>query len=471
MKVLLVSPPYPKDKIFRKSMKHLGAILPPLGMAYVAAVLESDGFTVKCIDGPAQATVEGYGYEELEEDIRAFAPDIVGITASTSQADYVKICLDLVKNQNSRCTTILGGTLISAAPQDLLKFPKADYGVIGEAELCISQIMKKIEHKEKVEGSEGLVWRMGNDVKFIKASTIMDIDKVPMPARHLLRMELYRPSPANYRRLPATTIMTSRGCPYSCIFCSRPTEGRAFRPHSAKRVVDEIELLVKQFGIKDIQIFDDTFTMIPQRTVDICNGIIERGLDVSWNCMTRVDKVDEELFRLMKKAGCYEVGFGIESGSDRVLKFIKKSLTVEQVRQAAKWAKAAGIDIRGFFMIGFPTETREEILQTIEFAKELDVDVAQFMVATPFPGTELWEIAKQYGKVNDEDWNSFTFYAPDKLPFSSNILEDKEVIALYKHAIRSFYLRPKYILHQLMKLRTFDDIQRYWLAAKGVIGL
>ena len=185
--------------------------------------------------------------------------------------------------------------------------------------------------------------------------------------------------------------------------------------------------------------------------------------------MTRVDKINPELLALMKKAGCYEIGFGIESGTDRILQFIKKATTTDLVRKGVMMTKKAGIDVRGFFMIGFPTETRDEILQTINFAKELDVDVAQFMVSTPFPGTEMWEIAKANGAISD-DWNSFTFYAPDNIPFSSNLLNDKELLELYRKAYKSFYLRPKYMLKQLLKLRSFTDIQRNWLAAKGVLG-
>ena len=420
MKILLIHPPYPKDKIFRKSMKNLGAVLPPLGIAYVAAVLEKDGHEVKIIDGPALATVEEYDFDNLGKDILNFKPDIVGVGASLSQIDHTKKVLCLTKEIDNGIIAIVGGTLISAEPHRLAELKYADYGVLGEAEIAFSNIVKELETKENIRDVEGLIWREGEEVKFIKANMIYEVDQIPMPARHLLKMDIYRPSPANYRRLPATTLMTSRGCPYACIFCSRPTEGRNWRPHSAKRVVDEIEILIKDYGIKDIQIFDDTFTLDPKRTEDICKGIIERGLDVGWNCMTRVDRVTLELFKLMKKAGCYEVGFGIESGSDRVLKFIKKNLTTDQVKKAVGWAKEAGIDVRGFFMIGFPTETKAEIIQTINFAKELDVDVAQFMVSTPYPGTEMWEIAKRNGTINDDDLSNFTFYAPTKLPFSSN---------------------------------------------------
>ena len=470
MRVLFVSPPYPKDKIFRKSMKNLGAVLPPLGIAYIAAMLEKDGHKVRIIDGPAWATVLGYGFKELEKDISEFNPDVVGVSASTSQIEHAKKTISIAKAVNKDCVAILGGTLISADPNSLLGFEQVDFGVYGEADLTFSEILKAVEAKKPVEGMEGVIWRENGSVKFLKPKTITNLDQIPMPARHLLKMDIYRPSPANFRRVPATTIMTSRGCPYQCIFCSRPTEGTAFRAHSAERVVEEIEHLVKEYGIKDIQIFDDTFSLIPSRVERICRGIIEKKLDIWWNCMTRVDKITPELLKLMKQAGCYEIGFGIESGSDRILQFIKKATTTDLVRKGVRMTQEAGIDVRGFFMIGFPTETREEVLQTINFAKELDVDVAQFMVSTPFPGTEMWEIAKANGTISD-DWSSFTFYAPDKMPFSSNLLSSDELLTLYKRAYKSFYLRPKFIFKQLFKLRSLTDVQRNWLAAKGVLGL
>lgn len=466
----MLTPPYKKDKIFRKSMKHLGAILPPLGVAYIAGTLERDGHNVKIIDGTAESTILNYTFGDLKNDIKSFQPEVIGIGANIPQLSEVQTTLRLIKEINPNIITIIGGPIVSSDPKFLLQLPDADYGMLGEVDIAISDIVKKIEKKQKLEGSEGLIWREGILVKAIKPKDIFDLDVIPMPARHLLKMNIYRPSPANYRRLPATTIMTSRGCPYKCIFCSRSIEGTAWRAHSAKRVVDEIEQLVTKFGIKDIQMFDDTFTLHIERVQDICNMIIERKLDVGWNCMTRVDRVTVDLFKLMKKAGCYEVGFGIESGSDRVLKFIKKSTTTPQIRQAVKMAKKAGIAVRGFFMIGFPTETKEEIIQTINFAKELNVDVAQFMVATPFPGTEMWNIAKEKGKINNEDWSNFTFYAPDKMPFSSENLTDEELISFYKKAYRSYYLRPAFILRQLFKTRSITDVQRNWLAAKGVMG-
>ncbi len=470
MKILFLTPPYKKDKIFRKSMKHLGAVLPPLGIAYVAAVLERDDHEVRIIDATAESTVLDYNFDKLRKDIEDFQPDVVGVSGNIPQLENVQETLKIVKEINPKTITIIGGPIVSSDINFLKKLPNADYGVLGEADLAISEIFKKLEKKEKIEGSEGLIWREQNTVKSIKPRDIFDLDVIPMPARHLLKMHIYRPSPANYRRLPASTIMTSRGCPYKCTFCSRSIEGMAWRAHSAERVVDEFEELATKYGIKDVQIFDDTFTLHIKRIEDICKGLIERNIDIGWNCMTRVDRVTVDLFKLMKKAGCYEVGFGIESGSDRILKFIKKSATTDQIRHGVNLAKKAGIDVRGFFMLGFPTETKNEIMQTINFAKELNVDVAQFMIATPYPGTEMWNIAKENGRINDEDYSNFTFYAPDKMPFSSENFTDQELVNLYRKAYRSYYLRPKFIIKQLLKVRSLQDINRNWLAAKGITG-
>ena len=420
MKVLLLLPPYPKDKIFRKSMKHLGAILPPLGLAYIASVLEQEGHEVKIIDGPALSSVEGYDLKNFEHDLKSFGPDVIGVSAATSQYQHAQNAISLIKETLPNARIILGGSMISGDPKQLSNFSQVDYAVHGEAEFVFAKIVKMLEREEKIGVMDGLIYKENGEVKVTPEPIIENIDDIPMPARHLLKMSIYRPSPANYRKLPATHMMTSRGCPHQCIFCA--TGRTKFRGHSAKRVVDEMEMLANQFGIKDIQIFDDTFTFQPKRTEEICKGIIERKLNISWNCYTRVDRTNLELMKLMKKAGCYETGFGIESGSDRILKFIKKAITTEQVKKAVGWAKEAGIDVRGFFTIGYPTETREEIMQTIKFAKDLDVDVAQFMVATPLPGTELWDIATELGVINKEDWSAFTFYAPTKMPFSSNLL-------------------------------------------------
>jgi len=471
MKILLINPPYHKKKIFRKSMEEVGALLPPLGLAYIAAVLEKHGNKVKIIDGPVLTTRKDYDYNELRTDIESFQPDIIGVTATSPQIKDAINTIDLAKEINKDIITFLGGPHITALPKILSKIENLDFGIYGEGEFTFLDIIKRIEKKEKLEGLNGLIWRENNEVKYLLREHIKDLDTLPFPARHLLPMELYRPSPANYRRLPATQIMTSRGCPYSCVFCHKPIFGKQFRPHSAKRVLDEIEHLITKYGIKDIQIFDDTFTMNKERAEEICKGIIERKLDIVWNCMTRIDRVDPDLLKIMKRAGCYEIGYGVESGSERILKLIKKYTSKDAIKKAFEWTKEEDIEIRAFFMIGFPTETREDILETISFAKELNPDIAQFMVTTPYPDTELWELCKQYGEINIGDWSNFTFYAPQSAPFTPFSLKKDEIDELYSKAIKSFYLRPRFVLNQLLKIRSFPDVKRKLIAAKAVLGM
>lgn len=471
MKILLINPFIAKEEIFEKGLKDVGALLPPLGLAYIAAVLEQDKHVVKIIDCSVLFAKEGYNKRNLEQDIRNFNPTIVGLTATSPQIESAKEIIDSAKRILPECLTFLGGPHVTALPQVLRDIKSLDYGIYGEGEILFRDMVRKIEKREKIENSPGLIWKDKKKIKIKKGNYIENLDELPMPARHLLPMQYYRPSPANYRRLPATTIITSRGCPFQCIFCHKPIFGYRLRAHSPKRVVDEIEYLMRQYEIKDIQIFDDTFTLNKKRTEEICAEILKRKLDIVWNCMTRMDAIDERLLRLMHKAGCYEVGYGIESGTERILKLINKNVTKETIRNACKSAKKAGIDVRGFFMIGFPTETREEILETIKFAKKLDVDVAQFMVVTPYPDTKLWELCEEHGKINVGDWSNFTFYSPAHEPFTSNTLNSGEINKLYRMAFKKYYLRISYIIKQLLKIRSFLDIHRNFLAAKAVLDM
>lgn len=471
MRILLINPPLLREEIFGKSMSNLGALLPPLGLAYIAAMVERNGHEVSIIDGPVLSTKKDYDYNSLKRDIADYQPDIVGITATSPQIKNAINVFNITKEINENIITILGGPHISALPQDLLKLRNLDYGVYGEGEFTVIEIIKRIEKKEKLDGLSGLIWREKNNVNFLAGEYIKDLDMLPFPARHLLPMKLYRPSPANYRRLPATQIFTSRGCPHSCVFCHKPIFGNTFRAHSAKRVLDEIEQLINNYGIKDIQIFDDTFSMNKERAKEICMGIVNRKLDIVWNCMTRIDTVDQDLLKLMRRAGCYGIGYGVESGSERILKLVKKRISKDRMRRVFRWTRKEGIEIRAFFMIGFPTETKEDILKTISFAKELNPDIAQFLVTTPYPGTELWHLCKEYGEINVGDWSDFTMYASNSAPFIPFSLKKDELEKLYSKAIKSFYLRPGYILNQLLKIRSFSDIQRKLIAAKSLVSL
>jgi anaerobic magnesium-protoporphyrin IX monomethyl ester cyclase len=471
MKILLINPPFSKEEIFTKSMSKVGAVLPPLGLAYIAAVLEKENFQVKIIDGFVLSSLKRYTFKNLEKDIKTFFPDIIGITSTSPQICNAVKTAQIAKKINPSCITFIGGSHITALPEILKDFKVFDYGIYGESEISFAKILNKIRNNDNIEGSDGLIWLSGNNINVKKPELIKNIDDLPFPAWHLLPMKMYKPSPANYRSLPAINLMTSRGCPFNCVFCHKPIFGKMFRPHSAKRVVEEIEYVQKNYGIKDIQFFDDTFTLNKQRVIDICNIIIKKRIKINWNCMTRVDCVNEELLKLMKKAGCYEVTFGIESGSERILNLINKGTNKKQDRFAVSLAKKAKLDTRASYMLGFPTETKEEIKETIKFAKELNTDIAQFMLVTPYPDTKLWDLCKADGHIEVGDWSNFTFYAPKGAPFIPSTITKKELNKIYIKAIKSYYLRPSFIFSQLLKIRTFEDIKRKVIAAKAVIGL
>ena len=469
MKILIIHPPYKRDKLYIKPIKAMGVILPNLGLLYLAAVLENQNHIVKIIDGPALAVVKNYSYKNLTNDIKKFNPDVIGISASTSQIPLIDLVLNSIKYSDTTPQIFLGGTGISADTNIILNYPKINFGIIGEAEFAFMEIIKKLEQGKDIKESKGLVWKENNKVLFKYPDKINNLDSLPLPSWHLLDLKIYKPSVANYRKLPSVPLVTGRGCPYSCIFCSRSTEGLKYRAQSAERVVEEIENLVNNFKVKDIQFYDDIFTMDIDRVKKICQLIIEKNIKIMWTCRTRVDKVNVNILKLMKKAGCYQIAVGIESGSDRILKYMKKGITKEQIINFCKITKKEGIDTRAFFIFGFPTETKKEIKETIKFMLKLKLDVAQIMIFTPLPGTEAWKEAKKYGKIDETDFSNFTYYPPNKIPFSSDELSEKELLQLYSQAYRKFYLRPSYLLNKLFKIRTIEDIKRNFIAFKGII--
>jgi len=285
------------------------------------------------------------------------------------------------------------------------------------------------------------------------------LDSIPFPARHLLPdLKLYRPNAQSYRKLPATTIITSRGCPFNCIFCDRSTFGKKYRTHSAEYVVDEIQMLIEQFGIKEIWFVDDTFTIDKNRVMQICNMIMERNLDISWSCLGRVGTVTIEMLKMMKKAGCWMIAYGIETGNQEVMDYIKKGITLEQAEQAVKWTKEAGLLPKGYFMLGYPVDTLETIDETIAFARSLSLDYALFTITTPLPNTELFEICKSVGKLVHTDLSKFSAW---EAVYEPPTVSAKQLTAKYREAYRNFYFRPSYIFRQLKNIRGIDDLRRH----------
>jgi len=287
---------------------------------------------------------------------------------------------------------------------------------------------------------------------------ISDLDKLPFPNRQAVPYKKYYSIISRYP--VSTTLLTSRGCPYHCTFCYQ-FMGRNYRYRSVTNIIEEIEECLK-LGIKEFFFFDETFTINRERVLAICDEIIDRKLDISWEIRARVNTVDREMLIKLKKAGCERIQFGVETSTPEILKLLKKGITIDQVRNAFKMANKVGLTTFADFMIGLPTETREQILRTIEFSKELKPAYAQFSVTTPFPATELYELGFKKGLYTEDYWRDFA--RNPRKEFIPRVWEEslsrEELISLLNYAYKRFYLRPGYILRKLFEIRSFDELKR-----------
>lgn len=452
MKIIFVRPEY--SKIYGKfslGKRITSSESPPLGLCYIAEVLEMAGHEVRIIDGQA----EHKSVEMISRDVLDFEPDVAGITATTPMINDAARIAELVKKENEEIKVVVGGPHVTAMPIETLEaFPHIDVGVVGEGERTMSLIASSISDGRPLSNISGIVWRHGDTVVYNHPGPlIQDLDMLPFPARHLCNPSLYWSISAHGEVGIFTTIESSRGCPFQCIFCY-PIFGRTTRFRSAQNVVDEMESVHNDFNVKIIGFVDDTMTVNRKRMLRLCDEVIHRGLhkDVEWGCTTRVDTIDEELLRRMRKAGCVRINYGIESGDPDILKILKKGITLEQAEKAVDIANKVGIETVAYFILGHPYETRETIKGTVNFARKLKADVVEFSIMTPFPGTELWRMIEEKRggiKLLSENWSEFAHYGHAVI--SVNDISPDDLLRYQRLAFREYYLRPSYIIPQLFK--------------------
>ncbi len=424
-------------------------LAPPLGLGYMASVLRNAGHRVGLLD----CINDGIKGDALAAIFSETSPELVGITAmSAGYPQVVETCKLVRKSCNAKI--VIGGPHATALSEPTLRETGADFVIIGEGEKTVVELAAALEKKSTcVKKVDGLAYIDGNG-KFTKTkqrALIENLDELPFPAWDLMPPDKYSNAPHGMlvKSLPVATIVTSRGCPYDCSFCaSNGIWHRQFRMRSPKNVVDEIEFLTRTFGVREIHIEDDNFTLVKRHAMNICKGIIERGIKISWTCPNgvRADALDLELLRTMKESGCYLLSFGIESGSDALLKRHSKCINKSRIRNAIGLCKRVGIETSGFFIIGLPGETKETIDQTIRFSKELDLDRAHFSIFTPMPGSRLWNEMKD--KIN-ASWDKFSLV---DVAYSSEIPEE-ELKREQKRAFYSFFMRPKIMLGMLRYFR------------------
>lgn len=426
----------------------LGFITPPLNLMYLGGALENASMSVKIIDDD----LEKLGHEQVSKIASKLDPKLIGITATTSTIKNALEYSNTVRNVLPDSLIVIGGPHSTFRPTETLKYSKSlDAVVMGEGEATIVELAENYygRNNGNLEDIKGIAYR---DLKKenIKINTprplIKDLDTIPYPARHLVPFESYGTTQKH-----SSDMITSRGCVYSCGYCSSSLiMGKKFRSRSPENVVNEIEELVENYKIKDIAFMDDTFMLNKRRASLIADEIKNRELDIGFVASSRVDMVDKKLMEKLKSAGLSTIYYGVESGSQRVLDLMKKGITLKQAEDAVKAAKDVGVEILTSFILGFPGETSKEIDKTIDFSIKLNADYSQFSILTPFPGTPIYNDLKEKKLIETENWDQYTVLKSvikyDKLGLSKKMVERKLAKAYLK-----FYTRPKYLFdHKYM---------------------
>lgn len=446
--IVLVQPSHPENKNVRYFGKEI-----PLNIAYLNACLEKKGFSTSIIDLQLHDNPVSF----FKKELKRLNPEIVGFGAFTIDITNASLLARIVKEYNPGISTIIGGLHASALPvRTLEEFKFFDYLVYGESFVTITELAEAIKSlrkpqrtEDKLKRIDGIVYRSKKCIKKNRPRGLIgNLDSIPFPSREKLENEKYRPHTQKYKRLPSTGLISSIGCPFQCAYCSVNIVHHKVRFRSPENVLAEMELCIDKFGISDFRFFDDCMTLNHDHIVKLCRLIIQKKLDIFWNCQSRVDAVDFELLKLMKKARCHQITYGVETGSEKSLKVLNKGTTLQQAREAIKATKKAGLESGASFIIGVPGETIDDIKQTINFAKELSPDIATFYILKAYPGSELYSNALKANTLKKVKWNEYTLQNPSVLKES---LDDKTLTVLLEEAYHSFYFRPAYATQRAKK--------------------
>ena len=459
-KIFLIYPPSPvlnREDRCQQPTKELLVIppLPPSDLMYLAAVAEKVGL---------EARIKDYSQGgNFEEDLREFQPDYLLINVATPTFKSDISILSSAKEICPNIKTIAKGAAFFTVALEVMYFAKdLDYIIYGEAEETLKELLTAEKPLEEIKG---IYYRDDIRVKFTGAREFIEnLDEIPFPARHLVDNTIYRRPDTNEVQ---AVIKVSRGCPFHCFFClATPVSGAKVRKRSPQNIVDEIKECVEKYNIRNFLFWADIFNLDKKWVMELCQLIIDNGLDITWSANTRADTADEEMAEIMAKAGCRLVSIGVESGNQEMLDHIGKRITLDDVRLTVKIFKKYGMKIYNYFVIGLPWETEETVEDTIDFAIELDSDFISFYTATPLPGTKFYDYAKTHNLINSETSFKSAYFYPS---VNAHKLTKDEIFKLHKKAIRKFYLRPSYILKMLLKIRSFEEFKNYFRAGLNLL--
>ncbi|MBL6991476.1 MAG: radical SAM protein [Bacteriovoracaceae bacterium] len=443
---------------------------PQLGILYIAAIArQQTSWEVEVID----CIAENLDYNSLGEKVKEYKADLCGISALTFNLFDVIETITIVKKLSPTTKIILGGPHVHIYPRETVRWKNVDYVAVGEGEMVIPAFLKAFPIKDKMQNIPGLLYKdsYGN----IKESSpcpplIQQLDALPFPARDLTDINLY--SSIVSKNNPITTMITSRGCPYHCSYCDRPNMGKIFRFHSADYVIKEMRAC-QELGIKEIFIYDDTFTVNRKRVIEICKKKVEEGIKIAFDVRARVDNVDEKILRALKEAGCERIHFGVEAGTEKIQKILNKGITLDQVEEAFKLTKKVGIKTLAYFMIGSPTETIEDIKESIKFSIKLNPDFLSVTILTPFPETSIYRQALNEGVIPNDYFKEFARYPT--LDFTVKYWEQElsrdELFEMLQYFYKKFYGRPSFIIKKALQVRSFKEFGKKFNLGLKVLGI
>lgn len=456
MGVALVAPPLAPETLYGKwDLSKVDSVSPPIGLLSLAAMVRKYGGRPTVHDAYAHR----WTIKETLEHVLKTNPDVVGVTCVTPSYPQTKLFVQELRKKAPRTLIVMGGAHITASSDEVMvDLPELDIGVLSEGEITIVELLETIRDGGDLSKVDGIIYRCQDEmIRTKQREFIRNLDELPLPAWDLLpsMTDTYRLSIIGTKGNRATSLLTTRGCPGKCTFCDVGGVGRKIRGFSAGYVINMIEHLKTNYGMTDFLIYDDNFVALRNRLKEICNEIVARKWNIHWSCSARVDIVQPELLHSMNRAGCWQIEYGIESGSQKMLNIMQKHITLKQIEQALRWTKDAGIETRGNFIFGFPGETLESLEETLQFALKIDLDYFQQTFLTPYPGSAIYEQIDKYGKFDRDlgKMNNLTInFVPDGLT-------EEDLISFSAKAFRKFYLRPKIVWFHLRKLRNISDFK------------
>lgn len=440
MKVLFVNPPQTASKY-----KFMGVIAPPLGIAYMAGVLQENNIDVEILD----ASAEDMDFKDVEKELLKRKPDLVALTALTPTIGRALETAQVVKETLPNSIVVMGGYHPTFNFIETLEDENVDIVIRGEGEYIMLNLVQALENQSSLHDVKGIVFEDKNSKEIVvnpEAPLIQDLDELPFPALNLLPMKKYRLLDMDTHM---TTMITTRGCPMQCSFCSSAAmHGKKIRERSVENIVDEIEYLKTNYDIDTIAFMDDTFTLKKRKVMAICDEILKRNIEIMWGCTSRVDTLDEKLLKKMKESGCITIFIGVESADQQQLDNMCKNTTIAKIENAFKIAHKLKIRTIASVALGMPGDTKEIMNKTVKFVHKLKPNYAIYSLATPYPGTRFYKEAFEKNLIKIKDWSKYTLITPILETIDCSLNDMRKIQA---KAFMKFYLRPHYIIRQFLQ--------------------